>query len=84
MGDKPDSLEIRAENGKLIGRDSTGKDWLIRWCGNGQHSHWTLSLTDDPDYSAHGWYVFACHYNSAKDPLVIQIKAAEAKFRIYT
>lgn len=79
---KPTSLDIRAENGRLVGRDTAGTDWIIRWCGNGSGSHWVLYRLGEE--MSKGWYVFAYHRYCDVDPLVIQIRAAEHKYRIYS
>jgi len=74
----PTSLDIRAEDGRLYGTDEYDQDWLIRWCGNGQYSHWVLSPPGDPD--GRGFYVYA--YD--KRGIVEQIRAAEHRHKIYS
>jgi hypothetical protein len=77
---KPTSLDIRAENGQLVGTDNTGMNWEIRWCGNGAYSHWTLSPVSNREI---GYYVYTYH-NNTDVALINQIRAAEKKHRIYS
>jgi hypothetical protein len=78
MNDKPKSLNIIAENGRLVGTDETGREWVIRWCGNGQYSHWVLHLKTEDLWQ--GWYVFIFDKSELKQ----QIEAAEKKYGVYS
>jgi hypothetical protein len=77
--DKPTTLEIRAENSRLVGTDEFGQNWVIRWCGNGSYSHWVLC----PDGNMNkGIYVYL-RPNPTYETIIRQIEAAEHKFKIY-
>jgi hypothetical protein len=80
MTPKPASLDIVAENGKLVGTDQNGRRWYVGWCGNGQYSHWVLRLVDDVEV---GWYVYKYPENTECE-LKEQIQAAEHKYKIYS
>ena len=85
---KPTSLKISVEDGRLVGTDESGNEWTIRWCGNGQYSHWVLTLraadniAGDLNMSQRGWYVFR-YPESSEKRIKEQISAAEAEHRIY-
>jgi len=85
---KPKSLEIVATDRRLVGTDSEGNVWTIRWCGNGAHSHWVLTphTSDNPkgdlNTSSCGWYVFDYSDDREKE-LREQIRTAEERYRIY-
>lgn len=80
MSVKPQSLDIHAVDGVLVGKDQNGVFWKIRWCGNGAYSHWVLSLVGDED---HGWYVYKYPEHIERE-LKAQIEAAEHLYRIYS
>lgn len=80
---KPTTLEIVAKNGRLIGTDENGRSWVIRWVGNGQHSHWNISPNED---LGQGWYLYLSTNSSRESDKLLeaQIRAAEHKYKIYT
>ena len=80
---KPKSLTITAENGRLIGVDNFGNRWLIKWCGNGQYSHWSLNMEVNGAFEERGWYLYAYPENDEQE-LKEQIREAEHKFKIYS
>lgn len=68
---KPTNLEFRLEDNQLFGFDPIGKaDYEIRWCGNGQYSHYVLRNLKKVDEVL---YVYA----DEKDPLYLSIRHAE-------